>query len=148
MSILVPKHLSFVFLIVSALLFTVGITMCSEPPQQGDLTENKISYAVREGKRLFVHYCSPCHGEDAQGAGRYFPSQIRYRPTDFVNTSYLKNTEEAVIFKAIKFGSVSLGKSNYSPAYKNSLRDEEMDNIIEYLRSLKKKAKEEPFDSN
>jgi mono/diheme cytochrome c family protein len=148
MRILVPKHFPLVFLIASALFLTVGITGCSKPPQQGESSENKTSYAIREGKRLFVHYCSPCHGEDAQGAGRYFPSQIESRPTDFVNSRYLQDTEETVIFKAIKFGSVSLGKSNYSPAYKNSLRDEEMDNIIEYLRSLKKKAEEEPSDSN
>jgi mono/diheme cytochrome c family protein len=148
MRILIPKLFPLVFLIASALFLTVGITGRSKPPQQGESSENKTSYAIREGKRLFVHYCSPCHGEDAQGAGRYFPSQIESRPTDFVNSRYLQDTEETVIFKAIKFGSVSLGKSNYSPAYKNSLRDEEMDNIIEYLRSLKKKAEEEPSDSN
>jgi mono/diheme cytochrome c family protein len=148
MSILAPKHFSIVFFIASALFLTIGITGCSKPPQQGDSTENKISYAFREGKRLFVHYCSPCHGEDAQGAGRYFPTQIESRPTDFVNSRYLLDTEKTIIFKAIKFGSISLGKSNFSPAYNKTLRDEEISNIIEYLRLLKKKAEEESSDSN
>ncbi len=138
MSVLAPKHYSLVLFIALAIFFTVGITGCSTQILQDDSTEDKISYSVREGTRLFLHYCSPCHGEDAQGAGRYFPSQIESRPTDFVNSSYLQDTEKAMIFKAIKFGSISVGKSNYSPAYEYTLQDEEVENIIKYLQALKK----------
>ena len=48
----------------------------------------------------------------------------------------MQETEQDVIFQAIKFGSASLDKSSFSLPYGYTLRDEEMKNIIEYLNSL------------
>jgi mono/diheme cytochrome c family protein len=128
------SHFDFFVLFIGFLLL-IGLTGCkkrSEPPTSKFTRQFHIS----EGKRLFLHYCSPCHGENADGSGRYFPSYIRPQPPDMIKSTYLLETDDAVIFKAIKFGSQSLGKSSYSPPYGRDLRDEEIESIISFLHSL------------
>lgn len=107
--------------------------------QQTDATDSKISvnFNIRDGKRLFQHFCSPCHGENADGSGRYFPTEINPQPPDMTSPDYVIKTREEVVFRAIKFGTQEIGKSNYSPPYGKTLSDEEIKNIIEYLYFLK-----------
>lgn len=120
----------------------MGIIHCTRQPDGADPKRETISFNIREGKRLFLHYCAPCHGEDAEGSGRYFPSHINPQPPDFINSEYFQETSESVMFRAIKFGSKALGKSNYSPPYGKTLRDEEIKYIIDYLKFLKKSKEE------
>ncbi len=132
------KSLFLLFSFFFWLFLTLAIIGCTNQPNQRESNKKSINFNIREGKRLFLHYCAPCHGEDAQGSGRYFPSYIEPQPPDFINSEYLKETSENVIFRAIKFGSKALGKSIYSPSYEETLRDEEIRYIIEYLKFLKK----------
>jgi mono/diheme cytochrome c family protein len=132
------KYFSLLCTFSLVLFLTIGLIHCTKQPEGTESNERTLSFNIREGKRLFLHYCAPCHGEDAGGSGRYFPSFIEPQPPDFINSEYLKDTNEDVIFRAIKFGSKALDKSNYSPSYGETLRDEEIRYIIEYLKFLKK----------
>jgi mono/diheme cytochrome c family protein len=135
---ILKKHLHF-WIICSLGLFLMIITVrCAKQPEREISNTDTINFNIREGKRLFFHYCSPCHGQAAEGSGRYFPSYIDPQPPDFINSDYLQKTEEKIIFKAIKFGSKAIGKSNYSPAYGETLIDEEIRYVIRYLKFLKK----------
>lgn len=107
-----------------------------------------LSFNIREGERLFKHYCAPCHGETADGSGRYFPSHINPQATDFINSGYLNETNKDVMFRAIKYGSAVLGKSNFSPPYGGTLRDEEIEYIMEYLHFVKESREEERTDKH
>lgn len=125
------------------LFLTVLMIKCGKKPDREESSMATISYNIREGKRLFLHYCAPCHGRDAVGSGRYSPTINRPLPTNFIYSDYLMETNEKVVFRAIKFGSKALGKSIHSPPYGNTLRDEEIRYIIEYLKFLKKSKEEE-----
>ena len=129
------RNLMLLFFPVIGILLAGFFISCSQPEAIAR-SDKQHSYEVREGKRLFLHYCSPCHGEDADGAGRYFPSMMKPQPTDFLNSDYLQKTKKEIIFQAIKFGSQSLDKSSYSPPYGLTLRDEEIRNILAFLESL------------
>jgi mono/diheme cytochrome c family protein len=131
------KCASLLFTLSLVFFLTIGIIHCTKQPKRAESNKKTLSFNIREGKRLFLHYCAPCHGEDAEGSGRYFPSYIEPQPPDFINSEYLKETNENVIFRAINFGSKALGKSNYSPPYGKTLREEEIRYIIEYLKFLK-----------
>jgi mono/diheme cytochrome c family protein len=121
---------------------TIGIIQCTKQHEGAESNNKTLSFNIREGNRLFLHYCAPCHGEDAEGSGRYFPSYIEPQPPDFINSEYLNETGEDVVFRAVKFGSNALGKSNYSPPYGETLRDEEIKYIIDFLKFLKKSKEE------
>lgn len=133
------KHsfwIRFSFGILSALIFT----SCT---QKTYTSESKVfvNFNIHDGKRLFLHYCSPCHGENAAGSGRYFPTQINPQPPDLTSPDYVIKTREEILFRAIKFGTQEIGKSNYSPPYGKTLSDEEIKNIVEYLYFLKQEEK-------
>lgn len=136
---IIRKDFSLLFTFSLLLFLTSVMVHCTKQPNRIKSSEKTINFNIREGKRLFLHYCAPCHGEDAEGSGRYFPSHIDPQPPDFINSDYFQETNENVIFRAIKFGSKALGKSIYSPAYGETLRDEEIKYIIDYLKFLKKK---------
>jgi len=140
---ILEKYFSLLFTFSLVFFLTIGIIHCTKQPKRAESNKKTLSFNIREGKRLFLHYCAPCHGEDAEGSGRYFPSYIESQPPDFINSEYLKETNENVMFRAIKFGSKALGKSNYSPSYDETLRDEEIRYIIEYLKFLKMSKEEE-----
>lgn len=147
MHFILKKHF-YLEVIFSLGLFLMLITVCCvKQPDREKLEKITINFNIREGKRLFIHYCSPCHGEAAEGSGRYFPSNIDPQPPDFINSDYFQETNENVIFRAIKFGSKALGKSNYSPPYRKTLIDEEIRYIIKYLKFLKE-SKEGKVDEN
>lgn len=131
---------------VSLPFFTIH---CTKQPESTHSAKSTIDFTIREGKRLYLHFCAPCHGEDGEGAGRYFPSYIETQPPDFINSAYFQETHENVIFRAIKFGSKALGKSTFSPSYGETLRDEEIRYIIKYLKLLKRsKEAEAPEETN
>jgi mono/diheme cytochrome c family protein len=140
---IVKKTSSFLVTVLMGFFLTVVMICCVKQVEKTDSGEMKMNFNIREGKRLFIRYCAPCHGEDAEGSGRYFPSYIDPRPPDFINSDYFQETHENVMFRAIKFGSKSLGKSKYSPPYGETLRDEEIRYIIEYIKFLKKSKEEE-----
>ena len=118
------------------IIFVLMFISCT---QQNNTTESKVSpnFKIRDGKRLFQHYCMQCHGENAAGSGRYFPSYINPQPPDITSPDYVIKLREEEVFKAIKYGTQEIGKSNLSPPYGKTLNDEEIMNIIEYLLFLK-----------
>lgn len=136
-----------VFLTSLLLLSSLAIFGCRKFPQKTEVSLDQNDYTVREGNRLFLHFCSPCHGEDAAGAGRYFPSQINPQPPDLVNSSYLRETPRSRVFQAIKFGTQAVGQSPYSPPYSRTLRDEEIDDIINSLLFSAGQAEESPGEA-
>lgn len=138
MHFILKKHLYFGAVFSLGLLLMIIAVRCTKQSEREISSKNTINFNIREGRRLFLHYCSPCHGQTGEGSGRYFPSYIDPQPPDFLNSDYFKNTDENIIFKAIKFGSKDIGKSNYSPPYGETLIDEEIAYIIKYLKSLKK----------
>lgn len=127
------KKYSFWIRFSFVILFALMFTRCTQKTYTTE-SEVSVNFNINDGKRLFLHYCSPCHGENASGAGRYFPTQIDPQPPDLTNPDYFEETNENVMFRAIKFGSKVLEKSVYSPAYGKTLTDEEIINIIEYLK--------------
>lgn len=133
MSHILKKRFISILLTSLLLLFSLTISGCRKLVEKTEMSLDQNDYTVREGKRVFLHFCSPCHGEDAAGAGRYFPSRINPQPPDLVNPAYFRETPRSRVFQAIKFGSQAVGRSSYSPPYGKTLRDEEIDDIINYL---------------
>ncbi|NTU54277.1 MAG: cytochrome c, partial [Chlorobiaceae bacterium] len=50
-----------------------------------DGTEQELPFNLREGKRLYNHYCAICHGETGDGAGQYYGSGLTPAPANFTD---------------------------------------------------------------
>jgi len=92
--------------------------------------EEGLTYQQSIGKRLFIHYCSACHGisGEANGINSY---NLNPPPPNLKESLKKKKVDE--IRKIIEYGSSSIHHSPLSPPYKYTLKKEEIDAILSYL---------------
>lgn len=131
------RPLSFIII----LLLSLNFAGCKE--RSGSNENNQIKkekFSVRDGRRLFIHYCSPCHGENGDGFGQYLAYGMEPKPPDFTSSDFLKNRSDKVLFLTISEGTVSLGKSNLCPPWGKTFRKEEINFIANYVKYLNEKA--------
>ena len=117
-------------LIASLALFSFVHCSASDPSS---------SWAA-EKKRdvLFEELCSVCHGVGGKGDG---PSAqgLQPRPADFTACNVMAKDSDEVLFKIIKGGGQSVGRSTVMPAWGDSLSEEQIRELIKFIRGLCKK---------
>lgn len=107
------------------------------PTSEKDLWK-KYDYDEREGKRLFEHYCSVCHG--IVGAGDGFNSyNLEPKPKSFRDKVYMSNLSDSNLLQVISLGGTSMNKSVMMPAYSHTLSIIERERIVKYIRTLTNK---------
>ncbi|MDP2645361.1 MAG: cytochrome c [Desulfobacterales bacterium] len=119
---------------VILLVWVISFIGCSS--SEGDVPAVKKAihqFAVKEGKRLFLHLCSPCHGESGTGDGIYWGSALNIAPADLTK---LTAAQSSTIFKTVKYGSGAQNKSKLCPPWKNNISDEEIEYIVSYVETL------------
>jgi mono/diheme cytochrome c family protein len=96
------------------------------------------SYTYKEGKRLFSHYCAVCHGQSGDGTGRYYGYGLEPKPANFTDSSFFMTLTDDSMYQSIHDGPKSIGKSNLCPPWGNTLHDEEIHFLIDYIKTLSK----------
>lgn len=98
--------------------------------------EAQLPFEMKEGKRLYNHYCFVCHGEAGDGSGQYYGFSLTPQPANFTDKAFMKNLSEEHIFKVISEGSISIGKSNMCPPWGKSFDKEEIDCLVAYVKKF------------
>ncbi len=130
---------TFSFIII--LLLSLNFAGCHERSESHENNQvQKETFSVRDGRRLFIHYCSPCHGESGDGFGQYFAYGLEPKPPDFTSPDFLKKRSDKILFLTISEGTISLGKSNLCPPWGKTFRKEEINIIVDYVKNLNKKV--------
>lgn len=124
-------------------IFLLIISLCVtffSCTQETDIPNNNISkkedFSTREGKRLFLHYCSPCHGENGDGFGKYFGYGLEPQPPDFTTKDFIENRNDEQLILAISEGSIAIGKSKLCPPWGYTFHIEEIKFIINYIKKF------------
>ena len=89
--------------------------------------------SVQRGQTLFGQNCAPCHGDFGQGGPNPAnPNQIisPIGTADFLNTH-----EDVTLFQIISQGQPLMGMSPFGSSNGGSLDDDQINSIVEYLRS-------------
>ena len=94
------------------------------------------SFAMKEGKRMFDHYCAVCHGDAGDGSGQYYGFSLNPQPANFTDKAFMKGLTDETIFKVISEGSVSVGKSNMCPPWGKTFEEEEIEFLATYVQSF------------
>jgi mono/diheme cytochrome c family protein len=85
------------------------------------------------GRDLYVEYCATCHGEF--GEGGLNPT----RPGDVIapisSAEYLRTRDDPTLRSIIAQGQPNFGMSPFATAYGGPLEEEEVDAILDYIRS-------------
>lgn len=95
------------------------------------LPKDSVDAATFRGALVFANYCVTCHGMNADGNGRaarlYNPKPANLRLSD-------KN--DAYFGLIVRKGGAALGRSEFMPSWEAELTDEQIRDLVAYLRSI------------
>jgi mono/diheme cytochrome c family protein len=84
------------------------------------------------GAPLYKRYCSGCHGEDGRGGAQTFMPHIG----NLTEKNYIEFLPDGYLFTVIAEGGGSIGKSTMMPAWKGTLSEQDIKDVIAHIRAL------------
>ena len=94
-----------------------------------------LDYDQDQGRRVFYQQCVWCHA-DATPAGPSNRSNVNPDPPLMNDGNILNKESDASLRRIIALGGSAVGKSAMMPPYGGSLSDEEIDDLIAYMRVI------------
>ncbi len=96
--------------------------------------------SISAGKDIYDTFCSGCHGAKGDGRGPAAKNLPGVKPRDFTSKDFVVAGHEQQIKKTIFEGAAkTFHGSPYMPEWKTTLTEEQITDIVEYLKSFKKK---------
>lgn len=84
------------------------------------------------GATLYQRYCRGCHGEDGRGGAHTFMPHIG----NLTKKDYIEFIPDGFLFTVIAEGGVAVGKSGYMPAWRGTLSEQDIKDVIAFIRTL------------
>ena len=95
-----------------------------------------VAYADSErGRRIYRENCAPCHGASGRGDGVGSES-LPVRPADHTNRELMSSRSDAFLRDVIAKGGSAMNLSTFMPAWQGILKEEEIQDLVDYIRSL------------
>jgi mono/diheme cytochrome c family protein len=88
-----------------------------------------------EGKKLYVTYCSGCHGETGKGDGPAAVS-LPVKPANHTDGAVMNQIPDKVLGEIISKGGQAVGKSPFMPGWGSQFNDKQIRDVVAYVRSL------------
>lgn len=140
----IPNYLSkfllvpLLFLILVAIFSYVHFTRDNKSNSMGALSSSNIKpglSAPEQGKKLYEQFCATCHGQSGKGDG---PAAAVLEPKlrDHTSKEVMSKLSDDDLFNVIKNGGASVGKSPLMPPWGASLQDDQIQDVIAYIRAL------------
>lgn len=95
------------------------------------------------GQAKFQLLCASCHGAGGKGDGAA-SAALTPRPRDLTDAAYMKTRSDADLKKVILEGGAAIGKSPMMPPWKGSLSEQDVTNIVAYVRTFVAQAPAAP----
>ena len=87
------------------------------------------------GKKLFLHYCSHCHGREGDGEG-FNHEYLDKEPADLTDEAFISKKKNEQLFNVIQNGGSSVRKSHLMPPFGKTLSEGEIWALVAYVRHL------------
>lgn len=87
--------------------------------------------SITAGAAAYQKYCAFCHGADAKGDGPLAPKDSN--PPDLTDAAWTHGSTDGQIFTVIASGT---GPNSKMAGFKGKIPDQDLWNIVNYLRSL------------
>ena len=114
------------FLALVVVLFLVMAVPVSFAAEKGD---------PKAGKARYDLLCGSCHGTSGKGDGPA-AAALTPKPRDHSDGKYMNTLTDKYFFDIIKGGGASAGKSPLMPPWAGQLSDQDIRNLVAYIRSL------------
>jgi mono/diheme cytochrome c family protein len=84
------------------------------------------------GAALYKRYCSGCHGADGRGGAHTFMPHVQ----NLTTKDYIELVPDGYLYQVIAEGGEAVGKSSMMPAWKPTLSEQDIKDIIAHIRAL------------
>jgi mono/diheme cytochrome c family protein len=95
----------------------------------------ELGYNASEGRALYRHYCLNCHGEAGMGDG-FNAYNLDPRPRSLADSTFQAGHSDADLVAAIRSGGGAVGLSTGMPPWGRTLNERQIQNVVDYLRTL------------
>lgn len=113
----------------SVVFLSLLVPTLALPQTKGDLKAGKAQYDT---------LCAACHGTSGKGDGPG-AAALNPKPGNFTDCKAMAKESDATLFKIIKDGSQSVGRSPMMPAWGGALKDQQIHDLVAYIRGFCKK---------
>ena len=96
--------------------------------------------SIAVGKKKFGYDCAMCHGTDGDGKGD-LAIDMKLKMLDYRDPATLKSVTDGEMFYVIKNGN-----GGEMPSEVDRLKDEDVWNLVNYIRSIPKNSKPPPAE--
>ncbi len=96
-----------------------------------------------EAKRLYATYCSNCHGVSGKGDGLAAKS-LPVKPANHTDGNFMSQLSDQYLHDIISMGGSGVEKSPFMPAWGSLLKDQQIRDLISYMRSLSTPPSQSP----
>ena len=90
-----------------------------------------------KGKGLFDKNCASCHGAGGKGDGAA-AAALNPKPKDLSDNKYMAGLKDEQLIEVVKKGGAAVGKSPLMPAFGAALKDQNVQDVVAFIRSLAK----------
>ena len=94
-----------------------------------------VAADLAAAKKDFVRFCAKCHGAEGKGDGPQADA-LDPKPRDLTDCARMKPITDDTLFTAIKEGGAAVKLSKDMPAWKDGMDDDEIHDLVAYVRSL------------
>jgi mono/diheme cytochrome c family protein len=124
-------RLAFVLALGAAGWLGAGAPLSAQetPPEE---VERFTDGNAENGAKLYKRYCSGCHGADGRGGAHTFMPHIQ----NLTRQDYIEFIPDGFLFTVIAEGGVAVGKSSMMPAWKATLSEQDIKDVIAHIRTL------------
>jgi cytochrome c oxidase cbb3-type subunit 3 len=112
--------------VLGVLLVGLSVAVATAPAGAADLAAAKKSFGM---------FCTKCHGAEGKGNGAS-AATLSTKPRDLTDCTRMKDIKDETLFRAIKEGGESVKLSKDMPAWKDGMEDDEIHDLVAYVRSL------------
>jgi mono/diheme cytochrome c family protein len=90
-----------------------------------------------KGKETFAKTCGTCHGNTGKGDGPA-GAALNPKPKDLTDKAYVSKLDDTYLTNIIGKGGAAVGKSPLMPPFSSQLKEQDIKDVIAYIRSLAK----------
>jgi len=95
--------------------------------------------SILAGRDIYNTFCSVCHGAKGDGQGPAAKNLVGVRPRDFTSKDFIVEGREEEVRRTIFEGAAkAYHGSPYMPEWKTALSQQQILDVVEYLKSFKK----------
>lgn len=127
-------------LVVLALLAAIPAAKAADAPPGSALATNgcaptgELRGDPARGQALHLEHCAECHGLD--GKAEVIVMHMDTTPKDQSDAAYMKTLSDAYLYLAICKGGQDVGKNFVMPAWGPHLRDQDIRDLVAWVRTF------------